>query len=99
MEFILVTPAALRAHWDCIAAALDAVQAKATEDWIREDVYHAIKSGSVACHILVEGGQYAGLLIVRPQETEFSRAPSLHVWIAHSAGESSVFDAGEGLLK
>lgn len=99
MDFVLVTPDALRANWPTIRAALDAVQAKAPEDWIAEDVYHAIKSGKVACHLIYSAGQYAGLLIVRPEFAEFSGTPSLHVWIAHNAGGEDVFEAGEGLLK
>jgi hypothetical protein len=99
MEFVLVTPDTLRASWPTIRAALDAVQAKAPEDWIAEDVYHAIKSGQVACHLFYGAGQYAGLLIVRPERAEFSGVPSLHVWVAHSAGGVDVFEAGEGLLK
>lgn len=99
MDFILVTPDTLRAHWPAIAPSLDAVRAKAPEDWIPEDVYHAIKSGLVACHLLVKQGQYAGLLVIRIEKAEFSGAPSLHVWIAHNAGDSDVFEAGEGLIK
>lgn len=98
MDFVLVTPDTLRASWQTIRAALDAVQAKAPEDWIAEDVYHAIRSGQVACHLFYQAGQYAGLLIVRPERAEFSGAPALHVWIAHSTGDD-VFEAGEGLLK
>lgn len=46
MDFILVTPADLRTHWPRISASLDAVLAKAPdEDWIKEDVYAAIKAG------------------------------------------------------
>lgn len=45
MDFILVTPADLRAHWPRISASLDAVLAKANEDWIKEDVYAALKVG------------------------------------------------------
>jgi hypothetical protein len=45
MDFIVVTPADLRGHWPRIAASLDVVLAKAPEDWIKEDVYHALKAG------------------------------------------------------
>ena len=46
MDFILVTPNDLRAHWPRITSSLDAVKAKAPdEDWIHEDVYAAIKAG------------------------------------------------------
>lgn len=99
MDFILATPDTLRAHWPQIRLALDAVAAKAPEDWIPEDVYHAIKAGKVACHLVVDCGEYAGLIIVRPEVAEFSGKTSLHVWIAHNAAGQDVFAAGEGLLK
>lgn len=51
MDFLLVTPADLRIHWPRIKASLEAVQARASEDWIPEDVFFALKSGAAACHI------------------------------------------------
>lgn len=45
MDLIVVTPNDLRTHWPRIAASLDVVQSKAPDDWINEDVYHALKSG------------------------------------------------------
>lgn len=44
MDFVLVGPRELRAHWERISSSLDAVLAKTSEDWIKEDVYHAIKA-------------------------------------------------------
>jgi hypothetical protein len=99
MDFILVTPDTLRAHWPVIRASLHAVQAKAPEDWLPEDVYLAIKTSAVACHLLVKNGQYAGMFVIRTEQAEFSKAQSLHVWIAHNAGDEDVFEAGEGLIK
>lgn len=53
MDFILVTPDTLRSHWGAIRDALETVQDKAPADWIPEDVYHEIKAGNVACHVIV----------------------------------------------
>lgn len=53
MHFLLVHPDGLRNHWPLIRASLDAVQAKCPEDWIAEDVYHAIKSGAACCHVAI----------------------------------------------
>lgn len=47
----LIPPGTLRQHWPDIRASLDAVRAKAVDDWIAEDVYHAIKAGHAACHV------------------------------------------------
>lgn len=73
MDFISVNPTDLRAHWPQISASLDVVQTKSPEDWIKEDVYHAIKSGHAACHMAYAQGQYAGLLVTSVSMTEFSR--------------------------
>jgi hypothetical protein len=99
MDFILVAPDTLRGHWSAIRGSLEAVQAKAAEDWLIEDVYHAIKCGQVACHLMVKAGQYVGLFIIRPETAEFSGRQSLHIWIAHNAGDDDVFEQGEGLIK
>jgi len=99
MEFVLVGPRELRAHWPRISDSLDKVLAKASEDWIKEDVYHAIKSGHVACYIALSDAGYAGLLVVTKAAAEFSGTPALHVWIAHNAGAEDVLEAGLDLLR
>lgn len=99
MDFILVAPEALRANWPTIKTSLEAVRTKAeAEDWIDEDVYHAIKSGQSACHIAVNEHGYAGLLVTQLIQAEFSREPVFHVWIAHSLGEASAIDEGIDLI-
>jgi hypothetical protein len=74
------------------------VRCKASDDWIAEDVYHAIKSGVAACHVAQTEGGYAGCLITTLRHAEFSHTPALHVWIAHSTG-GDVFEQGLPMLK
>lgn len=99
MDLIVVTPADLRTHWPRISASLDAVQAKAPEDWIKEDVYHGIRSGQAACHIALDDNGFAGLMVTTITRAEFSGAQALHVWIAHNEGEADVIEAGLDLLR
>lgn len=99
MNFLLIQPDALRTHWPLIRNSLDAVQAKAPEDWIAEDVYHAIKSGSAACHLAIGDKGYAGLLITTLTQTEFSREPVFHIWITHNVSDADTFEAGMGLIR
>lgn len=99
MDFVMITPDTLRQHWPRVSESLDAVLAKAPEDWIKEDVYHALKSGAAACHFAVDETGYAGLLITTRRIAEFSGEPSLHVWIAHNTGDSDVIEAGLDLLR
>lgn len=71
----------------------------APEDWIKEDVYHAIKSGSAACHVAMSDSGYAGLMVSCLSTAEFSGRRALHVWIAHNAGDACVIEAGLDLLR
>lgn len=90
----LIHPNTLRTHWPRIKASLDAVQAKASDDWIAEDVYHAIKAGAAACHLSDDG-----LLITTITHAEFSGTPALHVWIAHNTGGADVLENGLPMLR
>lgn len=99
MNIVLVTPNALRGHWPAIRQSLDAVQAASPDDWIAEDVYHAIKAGTAACHIGIGETGYLGCLITTLTQAEFSREPGFHVWITHSMGDADVFAEGLGLVR
>lgn len=99
MDFTLIQPAGLRAAWPRVRESLDAVLAKAADDWIPEDVYHSLKCGDAACHIATNDTGYAGILVTTLARAEFSGTPALHVWIAHNAGNADVFEAGLGLLR
>ena len=97
MNLTLIHPNDLRQHWPKILSSLCAVRLKAQDDWIAEDVYHAIKSGNAACHVADDNG-YAGVLITTLTSAEFSGDKALHVWIAHSTG-GDVFEQGLPMLR
>ena len=99
MDFTLITADALRSAWPRIRESLDAVLAKAPDDWIPEDVYHAIKCGDAACHLASNDAGFAGILVTTLTHAEFSGTPALHVWIAHNVADADVFDAGMDLLR
>lgn len=99
MEFDLIPPNGLRAVWPEVKSSLLAVQAKSPEDWIPEDVYHAIKSGSAALHLAREGGQLSGVLVTTVTFSEFSGRKFLHVWVAHNLGSADVIEAGIEMLR
>lgn len=73
--------------------------AKAAEDWIKEDVYAALRMGSAICHIALDGTGFAGLMVTTRTVAEFSGEQALHVWIAHNEGEADVLDSGIALLR
>lgn len=95
MDFMLIQPDALRSVWDRVRAGLDLMP---TEDWIPEDVYHAIRSGESALYLGANDAGYAGFFVLRRQVTEFSREPVLHVWLAHNAGNADVFSEAQGFI-
>lgn len=99
MEFFLIKPSELRAVWPQVKSSLLAVQAKSQEDWIPEDVYHAIKSGEAALHLAKVSGELAGVLVTTVTFSEFAGRKFLHVWVAHNLGDSDVIDAGIGMLR
>lgn len=77
----------IRGEWPRIRQSLEAVQAKAPEDWIAEDVYHALQSQQAFAYLSNDG-----LLIVQRLLTEFTRQPYLHVWIAHGDMTDAALD-------
>lgn len=77
----------IRGEWPRIKASLEAVQAKSPEDWIVEDVYHALKSQTAFAYL-----SDAGLMILQRLFTEYTRQPYLHVWIAHGEITDEGFD-------
>lgn len=77
----------IRNEWPRIRASLEVVQAKSPEDWIPEDVYHALQSQQAAAYLSDDG-----LLIVQRLMTEFTRQPYMHVWIAHGDMTDTALD-------
>lgn len=70
-----------------VRAGLDAMP---PEDWIAEDVYHAIKSGESALYVVRGGG---GFVVFRRLVAEFSGTVDCHVWLAYNAGSVAEYDA------
>ena len=87
VEFDLIRPADLRRVWAGVRAGLDAMP---PEDWIAEDVYHAIKSGESALYVARGGG---GFVVFRRLVAEFSGTIDCHVWLAYNAGSVAEYDA------
>lgn len=86
MRFEVIHPTNIRAVWDFVRKGLDRMP---PEDWIAEDVYHAIRSGESALYVSRDQwGAPLGYVVLRRQVAEFSGTVSCHVWLAYSeAGE------------
>ena len=92
----LIEPRSLRSVWPIVRHGLDVVVQKNRVDWIPEDVYHALKSGTAALHFSGEGS----FLVTCLNVNDYTDNRELHIWIAYSADESrNVIDEGLELLK
>jgi hypothetical protein len=92
MEFELIHPNKLRNVWETVRASLLVVMDKSAEDWIPEDIYHAIKAGDAALHLVKSGGALVGVMVTRLIRSEFTEDTHLHVWAAHNLGETDVVE-------
>ena len=96
MDFILIPPDELRAVWSQVSEGLADMPA---DDWIPEDVYHLIKAGDSALYMALRDGTYDGFLVVRQLVAEFSRTPTLHVWLAYHVTTDDVREHVDGFLR
>lgn len=91
MDIVLIHPDGLRAVWEEVRAGLSEMP---PSDWIAEDVYHAIKSGESALYIAINNEGFSGFMVLRRMQTEFSRKPYLHVWLAYHKTGADMYEAG-----
>lgn len=85
---IPVHPDNLREVWDFVREGLLCVQERATDGWIPEDVYMAIKNGHSTLHIARESGENTGFVVVTP--TRDFRGLKLHIWAAYCTEGNAV---------
>lgn len=86
----------LRKVWDDVRAGLATMP---PEDWIAEDVYHAIKSGESALYVSYEAGTFEGFVVLRRLVSEFAGIVSCHIWLAYNASGQDAYDAAMGLYR
>lgn len=96
MHFDLISPASLRAVWDDVRAGLDKMP---PEDWIAEDVYHAIMSGQAALYVGRCDQQFAGFVVLQRHVADYSGVVSCHIWLAFNDGGQEAYDAALGLYR
>lgn len=96
MDFILIHPAGLRAVWPDVRAGLDTMP---KGDWIPEDVFHAIKSGSVALYLGANESGYAGFFVMQQLTNEYTNEQYLHCWLAYNHGDAKVYDDAAEFMK
>lgn len=92
----LIAPAQLRSVWLDVKRGLESMPA---EDWIAEDVYHAIASGDAALYVFRESGTFAGFVVLRRLTAEFSGEIHCHIWLAYSESTRDAYSAAESFIK
>src|SRR5690606_25759718 len=90
-DWQLIHPANLRRVWPQVRAGLDTMP---SDDWIAEDVYHAIKTGDAALYV-ADGAFF----VLRRIVAEFSGNVSCHVWLAYNASGADTYDAATDLVR
>jgi len=96
MGYHAVHPSDLRGCW---ATVLDGLKQMPAEDWIPEDVYHAIRSGQATLFVFEEAGDYAGFVVLERVVERFSGTVSCHVWLAYNAKGQDTYDAAVSLYR
>jgi len=77
-----VSPDALHEHWAVIREGLEKVQ-KHGDNWMAEDVYLAIKTGTANLHIGRVESDYKGFIVTQ-QQAGYS-GPILYLWACYSS--------------
>ncbi len=88
VELSYVKPVDLQGYWDLIKVGLEAVHKNASDGWIAEDVYHAIKAGLSTLHLVYQDQEYVGFVILTPMQGYDVK--KLHIWCAYNIGEKDV---------
>jgi hypothetical protein len=85
---VYVHPGDIHAYWPYVAPRLVKVKAKTQARWIPEDVYAELKVKTATLHIVEEGQDYLGFVVLQPRFDFDGKA--LWVWIAFSDGPDVV---------
>ena len=92
LTFIWCTPEELHGYWGLVEQGLAKIKGHTSERWLKEDVYHALKSAQASLHIGMVGNDYRGFVIM--QQLNDYDGKVLHIWCAYSVGED-LLDAGK----
>lgn len=86
-ELVYVHPNELQGSWDQVKEGLQKIHARASDGWIAEDVYAAIKGGNSTLHLCYVDQEYVGFIVLTPMQGYDVR--KLHIWCAYNIGETS----------
>lgn len=77
----------IRAYWEPIRAYLEKLVDKVHPDWIPEDVFHAVRSGTAFVYIAPDG-----VAVFRCKQTEFDNETVLFLWAGYSTNGDAMVE-------
>ncbi len=89
-QLLPVNPVDLQSNWEEVRAGLLVVQKKASDGWIPEDIYHAIKSCTSFLYQAYVDQEYVGFIVVTPIHGYDCK--KLHIWTAYNQGGKNVLE-------
>lgn len=81
-ELIYIHPNDLKTVWEQVRNGLCAIQTKAHEDWLPEDVYASLKANTSTLHVSYLGGEYEGFIVL--SKVDGYQGPAMHIWCGYS---------------
>ncbi|MCO5760383.1 MAG: hypothetical protein NHG36_02560 [Chromatiaceae bacterium] len=89
-ELRLVQPHELGRYWELIKPGLVSVHEKASDGWLIEDVYMALKQGVSVLYIGFVSQYYVGFVVATPAIGW--TGPQLHLWALYNRGERDLLE-------
>lgn len=80
-----INPINLHDHWDTIKEGLEKLS-RIGDNWLPEDVYSEIKTGTSFLHIGYQDNEYKGFLVT--QHIQSRSGIELNIWVCYSYGRS-----------
>ena len=77
-------------YWALVKAGVEKVAELATDGWLPEDLYMALKQGVSLLYIAFVNQYYVGFVVLTPAMGW--TGPQLHVWACYNRGERDVLE-------
>lgn len=87
---IYVSPQELHDTWPLIKPGLEEVIKKIDAEWIAEDVYSALQSGTSTLHLGYNSDEYEGFIVLTP--TPDYEGTTLFIWCVYSPTNTNVLE-------
>lgn len=90
LQLLPVRPEDLQGCWESVREGLLIVQKNASDGWIPEDVYNAIKIGTSVLYLGYADQEYVGFVVFTPLQGYDCK--KLHIWLAYNHGPRNILE-------